>query len=266
MSDTNPGHETATRRLRGSVVDVTSLDAAQRRQMFTLLSRNYANTDAARFDRDLDEKESVVLLCDRVTGETVGFSTLMRIAVQVDQRDVIGIFSGDTIIDPSYWGEGELSRTWLQHVFRLRDQTPEAQVYWFMIVSGHATYRFMPVHFKHFYPSYREPTPPVIQRRLDALALTKFPDEYDPRTGIVRPREASPVLPGVADVTEQRRRNPHVAFLVSRNPGYARGEEMACLAEMSHDNLTRVGEWALRAGVASSTDDAPIPGRCRDAT
>ena len=233
--------------------------------MYALLSAHYANTDATRFDHDLEEKESVVLLSDAANDDLVGFSTLMRIEVQVDGQDVIGIFSGDTIIDPSYWGDGELSRTWLQRVFQWRNQTPQAEVYWFMIVSGHATYRFMPVHLKRFYPNYKRPTPPEIQRRLDALALKKFPDEYDPKTGIVRPREATPVLPGVADVTEHRRKNPHVAFMVSRNPGYARGEEMACLGELSYANLTRIGERALRAGEEASDQKAAAPDRRGDA-
>lgn len=248
MSQAPPRDQPVDRRLRGSVVTVASLDADQRHRMFALLSRYYANTDADRFEHDLNEKESALLLHDRVTHDMVGFTTLMRVPTRVDERDVIGIFSGDTIIDRAYWGEGELSRTWLRHVFQLRDQAPHAEVYWFMIVSGHATYRFMPLHFKAFYPTCKRPTPPAMQRRIDALALKKFPDEYDPTTGIIRPVEASPVLPGVADITGRRRKNPHIAFLVSRNPGYARGDEMACLARISEDNLTRIGERVRRAG------------------
>jgi hypothetical protein len=114
-------------------------------------------------------------------------------------------------------------------------------VYWLLISSGYKTYRFLPVFFREFYPTYERPTPPAIKRRLDALAQLKFPSEYDPHRGVVRLTASAPLRAGVADVTEQRLRDPHVAFFVQANPGHVYGHELACLTELTQANLTAAG-------------------------
>jgi hypothetical protein len=77
------------------------------------------------------------------------------------------------------------------------------------------------------------------------LGLRKFGDEYHKESGVVRLRTATPLREGVADVTEQRLRDPRVAFFAQRNPGYLEGDELACLTEISRANLTRAGERML---------------------
>ncbi len=157
--------------------------------------------------------------------------------VHVDGREIAAFFSGDTIIHRDYWGETILSRIWAQTVFaevdRLTVERPEALVYWFLICSGYKTWRFPPVFFREFYPNAASATPPHVQRILDALGRSKFGEEYLPGEGIVRFRAATPLRPGVAEITDQRLHDPHVAFFAHANPGHHRGDELACLAELS---------------------------------
>ena len=241
MSEHSP-REQGRGRLVGVVVPVSTLDQQQRQRMFELLNQYYVNVEPAQFRRDLDEKESTLLLNDSATGQIVGFTTMMQIPVNVDGQPIVGFFSGDTILDQAYWGDGELTRVWMRHVFQLRDEADPAMIlYWFLIVKGHITYRYLPLLFREFYPNCSRPTPPDIQARLDALAFKKFPDEYDSQTGLVRPHDPAPLMPGIADVTPQRAKNPHVKFFSERNPGHAAGDEMVCLTEVSRSNLTRMG-------------------------
>jgi hypothetical protein len=213
--------------------------------MYTLLAYYFAKVTPSQFERDLAEKEWVILLTDVATGQVQGFSTLMRLSVTVDDQPVVAFFSGDTIIHRGYWGEAELPRLWGRHVFSLAEAMPEARVYWFLISSGYKTYRFLPVFFRDFYPTYQRPTPPTIKRVVDALAQLKFPSEYDPERGIVQMAKAAPLRSGVAEVTAQRMKDPHVAFFVAANPGYAQGEQLACLVELTHANLTPAGRRIL---------------------
>lgn len=213
--------------------------------MFALLRRHFAGTDRARFEADLREKETVILLRDASSGAVQGFSTLMRMTAHLDQKEVVAFFSGDTIIDRAYWGESTLSRTWGRVVFdeadRIVAERPGTSVYWFLICSGYKTWRFLPVFFREFYPNAERPTPPEIRRLLDTLATRKFGDEYLPEPGIVRFHSATPLRSGVADVTGERLRDPQIAFFSRVNPGHPAGDELACLAEISRSNLTRAG-------------------------
>jgi hypothetical protein len=76
---------------------------------------------------------------------------------------------------------------------------------------------------------------------MDGLASRKFPDEYDAERGVVRLRQATPLKAGVADVTDQRLKDPHVAFFQRVNPGHIHGDELVCLTEVDRGNLTAAG-------------------------
>lgn len=231
--------------LSGRVERVEGLSAVERRHMYTLLNNYFTNVTRVHFEQDLVEKEWVVILADAVTGQIQGFSTLMRLSVTVDNQPVVAFFSGDTIIHRDYWGEVELPRLWGRHVFTLAETIcAEARVFWFLISSGYKTYRFLPVFFREFYPTYQQPTPSSLKHILDALAQLKFPGEYDPASGVIRFAQAVPLREGVAEVTERRLKDPHVAFFVAANPGHAEGDQLACLVELTHTNLTPAG-WRM---------------------
>lgn len=237
--------------LIGTVMRPTEVNVAARDRMCMLLQQFFENVDQAQFERDLGEKEWVFLFTDR-RGTIQGFSTLMRIDLCVDGQPVTAVYSGDTIIHPDYWHEMELPKLWGSHVFALADEIhavqPDAKVYWFLISSGYKTYRFLPVFFGEFYPTYRQPTPLPVQRTLDALARHKFGDQYDPATGIIRFHESSPLREGVADVDARRLKNKDIAFFVEKNPGYAAGEQLACLVEINRSNITPAGARMLGVG------------------
>ena len=237
--------------LSGDIVTPSALERAERDAMFQLLTAYFDNVTHTHFVEDLDEKDWVVLLRDNKSGEIKGFSTLMQIRMLVDDRSIIAFFSGDTIIDQAYWGQAELARIWSKHVFgeadRIHASGSGEQVYWFLISSGYKTYRFLPVFFHEFYPNFRTPTPGHARRILDALGGARFPDEYDPESGIIRFSAATPLRDGVAVVTSQRLKDPHIAYFVERNPGYAGGDQLACLVEISRDNVTPAGARVLAA-------------------
>jgi len=158
--------------------------------------------------------------------------------VTVDGLPVRAIFSGDTIIDPGHWGEQELGRAWCRYVGQVRAADPEIPLYWFLISKGYRTYLYLPVFFKTYYPACAWPTPAAEQRILNALASAKFPDDYEPATGlVVFPESRGNLKPELAAVPTHRLKNQHVQFFLCSNPSYAQGAELACLAEISPENM-----------------------------
>ncbi len=232
--------------LVGRTSAVSDLDAATVATMLDLFREHYDKVDAARFRQDLAEKDQVVLLVDPVDGALQGFSTLAVYTAVVQGRRVGVVYSGDTIIRPAYWGTPALPSVWIQHVLALADTLPQP-VYWLLISSGYKSYRFLPVFYREFYPRHDYPTPTDSQAILSELATARFGDEFDATTGIVRFRAgATPLRPGVADVGEERQRNPHVRYFLERNPGHGRGDELVCLTQLSFANLTPAGQRMAR--------------------
>lgn len=238
--------ESSAHQLQGEVIRAGELKSGDYEQMYILLSMYFAGTTEAQFQSDLGEKEWVILLREQKTQTIQGFSTLMQFRRLIHDRPVIAFFSGDTIIAREYWGETILPKLWSRHVFRVADEIyaaePDTRVYWFLICSGYKTYRFLPVFFQRFFPSPDYSTPPEIKFLRDELGSFRFGDEYDSQQGVVRFKHATPLKDGVAAITEQRLRDPHIAFFEQANPGHLKGDELACLCEIRRDNLTRAGK------------------------
>lgn len=225
--------------LRYRIVPVPELDPVCVEQMYTLMQQSYCHVDRLAFDRDLAGKTWVILLEAEENGALRGFSTQQCYdAMQEDQPCRI-VFSGDTIIAPSHWGSLKLPLAFGGLMLSLVDQNPSSPLYWFLITKGHRTYRYLPVFFKSFHPHHRIPTPPGLQRFMHELAQARFGEAYDPDRGIVVARESSQCLqPHLAHIEPQRiQRDPHTRYFLERNPHYAQGNELVCLAEFSRSNL-----------------------------
>ena len=225
MTDSLPDLDSSTS-ARCDVVRRAALSRRDRDAMFTLYTTYFETGDRVTFERDLAEKEWVILLTAE-DGQVEGFSTLMRMRV----GEATIFYSGDTIVAPQRWGSFELPRVWSRHVFAEAD----ANTYWFLISSGYRTYRFLPLFFREFYPRDQAMKP-----LLDRIAISKFGDAYDAGTGVIRLATPAPLRSGLSD-PELRMNNPHVRFFVEANPGHANGDELACLVRIHPDNLTSAG-------------------------
>lgn len=210
--------------------------------------RFFTSVAPGQFEKTLSEKDWAILLAEPSTKRIRGFSTLKRIGSIFDGQRIVAYFSGETAIHPGFWGQAELPRAAGRHIMALAAGEPDSRVYWFLITSSYRTYRFLPLFFKDYYPKYGRPAAGELRRTLDHLALQEFGREYDPGSGVIRFDGATPLLRKYAEVPGRRLKDPHVSFFVSANPGYLRGEELACLAPVLLENLTRAGQRVL-AGV-----------------
>ena len=225
-------------RLVSEITTARRLSVAQKETMYQLMTAHYDNVSRPQFDQDLAEKDFVILLRDSNDGQVCGFSTQKLMPIVVDDVPVRAIFSGDTIIARAFWGEQELGRAWSRLVAEIRNERPEQPLYWFLISKGYRTYLFLPLFFHDFYPRFDRPTPAHEQKVLDLLALSRYPLHYDLCRGLVVFPESHGNLKGdLAEISEHRLRNPHIRYFLERNPGYVKGDELACLAEISAVNM-----------------------------
>lgn len=216
---------------------VAELTAADRRAMFEIFARHYDCVSWERFNRDLEEKDCAILLRDG-TGAICGFSTQKVLRATAEGIPVRAVFSGDTVVDRSCWGEQELGKAWCRYVAGLYAEEPETRLFWFLISKGFRTYLYLPLFFHDFYPCWNFPTPRFEQRVLDTFAAMKFSHNYHPQTGVIAFAESQGQLkPDLAVIPARRLNHPHVRFFLERNPSYASGTELACLTEISPLNM-----------------------------
>jgi hypothetical protein len=205
--------------------------------MYEIFARHYDCVSFEQFLSDLSAKDCVLMLRN-LEGLICGFSTQKVFRVSVGGTPVRAVFSGDTIVDRAYWGEQELGRCWCRYVSSVYWEEPDAPLYWFLISKGYRTYLYLPLFFAAFYPNCNAPTPAFERQLLDTLAFAKFPDYYRPERGLIEfPHSQGQLKPHLAEVPARRLRDPHVQFFLKLNPDYARGHELACLAEISPLNM-----------------------------
>lgn len=222
--------------LTGTIAHTADLAPRDMGEMYALMRAYFADVGRRSFEEDLYEKPWVLLLRDRDVGTIHGFSTLCLMEETVQATPVSAIFSGDTIIDRPYWGSLEMERVWLHFVFARIAEHPQRRWFWFLICKGYRTYRFLPVFFHHYYPS-PEATPGFERAVLRQLGRQRFADRFNPRTSVIRCPDDYRLRPGVGDIGPRELQDSRIAFFQRCNPGWAAGDELACLAEISLDNL-----------------------------
>ncbi len=229
------------RMLAARTVAVPDLDEQIRADAFALFQSAYAGADRGRFERDLAEKQLVILLRDRAAGQLKGFSTVLIQAVRTPRGSANVVFSGDTVIDKEYWGQKQLQQEFCRLLVRLKLRRPHRPLYWFLISKGYKTYLLLTHAFPRAVPRHDRADVPQLRAVLDQLATERFGTEYDTRSGLVRyktPHER--VRAEVAPVEASLLADPHIRFFVERNPGHVNGDELACLAEVRMQDLARV--------------------------
>lgn len=223
---------------------VPALDAKSRERLFQLFSSYFIAADPSRFHADLDAKESVLLLSD-ARGVIVGFSTIGRVRTELRGRTLAAVYSGDTLIDPAWWGASGWMGVWLRHTLKAAEDEVAAEVYWLLLTATPRSYRFLPAFFRDYVPLPDGREPEALREAKDALVRSVFPTAYDPFTGIVHPHHPYPVREEKRSLARVKESDPATRFFLAANPNAVEGDYLVCLAPLSRENLNEAGRRLL---------------------
>jgi len=215
---------------------ISSLMETDKKEMFALMQNAYKNVHWDNFIYDLKNKNHLIRLIDK-QGNLCGFSTVQVFTSTYKNKIVNIIYSGDTIIAPEHWGTFQLPLAFGKIMQSIKEKDFR-KLFWMLISKGFRTYRFLPVFFHEFYPSYNRQTPNDIQEFMNNLALSKFPSNY--KNGIIIAEKNAQTLKSELDTREQhfRLNDPHIKFFLNANPGYYKGNELLCITEFNEYNIT----------------------------
>jgi hypothetical protein len=249
--------------MKGRLVSVKNLQPSERAAMYELLRKHFDGVKRDVFDRDLDQKNWVVLLAAHETNHTElkGFSTFLVYEVEFAGVVASIIYSGDTIMDPSAWSSSALSRTWIAAINILRQEYPRGKLYWLLLCSGYRTYRFLPTFAQEFHPCSGVRTPPSVQEFMQFLAQDRFGGCYDNERGVVCFPHPHTLRGELQGIPTHRLQDEHIEFFDRINPGHPQGDNLVCLTEISAKNLTKAGQ---RMWLANSVP-AVVSGKMGDA-
>lgn len=217
-------------------VNVSEIMDKDLSQMFFIFQKYYSNTDFEIFKSDLSKKEMVFLLKDKETKNIKGFSTLVEYEVQVGNKKYKAAFSGDTILEKEYWGDGTLGIAFLKHLFMRKLKNPFSRYYWFLISKGYKTYLLMANNFPVHYPRYEKETPVLEKNIISELSNLIYAGKYDQNTGVIKfdqNDQKDALKCDVANISSDMFINPRINYFAQKNKNWQNGDELACLAEMN---------------------------------
>ncbi|MFW6351077.1 MAG: hypothetical protein ACOC2E_01705 [Bacteroidota bacterium] len=224
--------------MQAEITTINKLSEKDINEAYLLFSRFYSNVDFDNFLKDLSEKDWMIRLISN--GQLAGFSTQQLMELEIDIKNTHFLFSGDTIVDPEYWSRNQLGGAFI-HLFLHVLNKYKTPLYWFLITKGFRTYRFLPVFFKRFYPSISNNNKDL-KVILDTVAKHKFGDEYNCKTELVTYKTDKDRFDSIyAEIPASRKKDRNVSYFIKRNPEYAKGVELACIAELSRESLTAPG-------------------------
>lgn len=241
--------------MNSQLISTEELSPLDVEDMFVLLNKHFQGVKRDIFNNDLDSKNWVILIKDEQTNELKGFSTLLMYDTCFEAETISIVFSGDTIVDPSAWGSSALSTSWISSINKLRREYCEGKLYWLLISGGYRTYRFLPLFWKEFYPRYDTPTPENILHLMQDLAVKRFGENYDIKTGVVSFPHPHILRDGLRGIPVERLQDPHIQFFQRLNPGHLNGDELVCFTEICEGNLTRAGRRMWFANTNSSSQN-----------
>jgi hypothetical protein len=233
--------KTPSGKLRARVIKVEHLSVRLIAQMWHLFAQSYDDVTRGQFERDLAAKDAVFVGFDTGDDSFQGFSSFEIYEHRQGSKKITVLFSGDTMLRPAYWGQTAMQSAFARTALRQLLRHPYTPLYWFLTSMGYRTYLVMARNFpRRYWPRHDAPTPPWIEGLIASLARRRYGAAWDEEKRVIRfARSQGALAPHVAPITAEVRALPEVDFLVTKNPDYQQGIELACVARITLLDLVR---------------------------
>jgi len=223
--------------LKYELNEKASLSIEDQQQMYSLMDAVYQKISEEMFHADLENKQFCGLLKDE-SGIIRGFTTYRILTYKTRRSSLVRIlFSGDTVIEPAYWGSQELVKGWCQTVGKFKNDYPNEPLYWYLMSKGHRTYMYLPLFFKKYHPAIYQKNEDL-EEVADLVSKELYPNCWNRNKGIIEFDESLGELKtDYGAASYNRSSNKYVEFFLEKNPGFHKGDELVCITEICPENL-----------------------------
>jgi len=220
---------------RTQIKAIHELTEDSRHLVVCLYLKYYEGSTETQVLQDLSDKQKVILLWYDDT--IVGFTSLQIYQREWLNREIRVVYSGDTLVDRKHWGQQALAYAWISLMSQIKYEQPDLPLYWFVIIKGHRTFKYLPTFAESFYPHWsidRSDLKPLA----DYLAREKFGEFYNSESGLVEfDKSRGNLKAEIAYPTEEEKNKSSVRFFLETNPNYLIGHELVCLCELEEHNM-----------------------------
>ena len=164
------------KKLAATIVSVTSLTEVSVKEMYGLFAASYAGVGEQIFRDDLAAKSHVITIRDEAD-ILRGFSTIVLWELVHEGQRAKFLFSGDTVIDPAFWGDRALPIKLMETLGAVHALDPDVPSYWLLISMSPRTFKSLPMFFYDFHPRVRSDS--SMSGLAESVGYTFFADRFD---------------------------------------------------------------------------------------
>lgn len=223
--------------IRFTFTPTSHVARADRGALWDIYSQSF-DAELARFDAALDRAGEVLRFHDGSTDELVGMTLVSAFDEEHEGRPFRVVTTSAVCIDRRYRGLSAIQTSGLWWLARERLRAPRAEMFWFFDTFSFASYRLLPNNLEVYWPRPDRAIPSWEAGVIDKLCARQAGDAWDPGRGIIR-AQGRRLRPGAVDAVVPSA-GADARFFLERNPLYAEGERLPCLAPLTFENARSI--------------------------
>lgn len=168
-------------------------------------------------------------------GKVVGFTGLRINRTEINDRQCLLIYFGQTIIDENYRGKALIPRTGTKLMLRYWKDLIKGNLFVWADALSYKAYLVFAKTLKEYYPGYEKPTPDRISQLINFVGYEYYETTFDASSGTVRKDTVFVSDPSIR-IDRDREQDLDVLFYAGANPDYIKGHGLITMAPMHSKN------------------------------
>lgn len=206
---------------------------AERQQMYAIYQQSYTCT----WEEFLEKKDTLDLYAVYYDGnQLIGFTGLCYKKIEVDGKNYMAVYVGQTVIPSSYRGKNLIQRTVLKLFFKHLYSHPFSTLVVWNNALTYRPYLILAKGAKVFYPNSANEQYLHYKNIQNKIGEIYYPKHYNASTGVVD-KGYNVMKAHEVNYTAQETADPDVRYYLSRNPGSFQGHGLITFGFGTWENI-----------------------------
>lgn len=170
-----------------------------------------------------------------VNNKIVGFTGLRINRTEIDDRQCLLIYFGQTIVDQDYRGRSLIPRTGAKLMIRYWKDLIRGNLFVWADALTYKAYLVFAKSLEEYYPCYQTATPSRVRKLINFVGHEYYEDTFDASSGTVR-KDTVFVNDPTTFINREEEQDLDVLFYAGANPDYINGHGLITIAPMHSKN------------------------------
>jgi hypothetical protein len=226
--------------LVAETIPTSQLDNLMIERIFEIMRSSFEGNFEEEIMKQINNSNTKIIYA-KMDSTIIGFHFFSVLDSRIYPESVKGIFAGDLAVDiDNPKAANFLISSVIKEIFKSYIDPYNLKWFWFYPIASYCLFKYLFNCHINFYPNPSGVFPDYEKSILDDFASQCFNEYYDPKTLLISYPHPYWVVEKMDFFTERDLRDPRFHFYKKMNPYSAVGKDLACITELSKDNLSQL--------------------------